>query len=96
MLIIHAVNIHRILQDRLQSSYAGSFASRFRDAGSNNSSLLRELYKSAPDRAIRIFETQPSLHSDPSALSAYIKALVKADRLEESSLLRSLQGGELH
>ncbi|ONK66641.1 uncharacterized protein A4U43_C06F10460 [Asparagus officinalis] len=79
---------------RFQSSYVGSFASKFRDSGGwNEASMVKELQRSDPERAIRIFESQPSLHSNPSAVAAYVKALVRVDRLEESSLLKSLQRG---
>lgn len=55
---------------------------------------LRELYhRNDPEAIIRIFESQPSLHSNPSALSEYVKALVKVDRLDESELLKTLQRG---
>ncbi|XP_060169436.1 ATP-dependent zinc metalloprotease FTSH 5, mitochondrial-like isoform X3 [Lycium barbarum] len=40
-----------------------------------------------------MFESQPSLHSNPAAVSEYVKALVKADRIDESELLRTLQRG---
>ena len=57
--------------------------------------MLKELYRSDPEGVIRIFESQPSLHSNPSALAEYVKALVKVDRLDESSLLKTLQRGEI-
>ncbi|XP_072988918.1 ATP-dependent zinc metalloprotease FTSH 5, mitochondrial [Typha latifolia] len=80
--------------ERYQSSYVGNFARRSREVeGSNDISLLKELYRSDPERVIRLFESQPSLHSNPSALAEYVKALVKVDRLDESSLLKSLQRG---
>ncbi|XP_077210618.1 ATP-dependent zinc metalloprotease FTSH 5, mitochondrial-like [Tasmannia lanceolata] len=87
---------HRILsvQERFQSSYVGSFARRVRDAeGGNEVSLLKELFRSDAEGVIRLFESQPSLHSNPSALAEYVKALVKVDRLDESSLLKTLQRG---
>lgn len=62
--------------------------------GPNETSMLKEIYRSEPEKVIRIFESQPSLHSNPSALSEYVKALVKVDRLDESSLLRTLQRGK--
>jgi ATP-dependent metalloprotease len=87
-------NKYRNLQERCQSSYAGSFARRAHHMeGPNEASLLKEIYRSDPEKVIRIFESQPSLHSSPSALSEYVKALVKVDRLDESSLLRTLQRG---
>ncbi|XP_020100459.1 ATP-dependent zinc metalloprotease FTSH 5, mitochondrial isoform X1 [Ananas comosus] len=84
----------RNLSERYQSSYVGGFSRKLRDVdGSNEVSLLKELYRSDPERVIRIFESQPSLHSNPSALAEYVKALVKVDRLDESSLLKTLQRG---
>ncbi|KAJ6813527.1 ATP-dependent zinc metalloprotease FTSH 4 mitochondrial [Iris pallida] len=85
----------RTLQERFQSSYAGSFARRVLQnaEGSNDVTLLKELYRSDAERVIRLFESQPSLHSNPSALAEYVKALVKVDRLDESSLLKTLKRG---
>ncbi|XP_008777537.2 ATP-dependent zinc metalloprotease FTSH 5, mitochondrial-like [Phoenix dactylifera] len=84
----------RNFHQRFQSSYVGSFARRARDAdGTNDVALLKELYRSDPERVIRLFESQPSLHSNPSALAEYVKALVEVDRLDESSLLKTLQRG---
>ncbi|KAL8209879.1 hypothetical protein R6Q57_006611 [Mikania cordata] len=84
-------------QRRFQSSYVGSFSRKFRDRdvdGSSNAAYLRELYhRNDPEAVIRLFESQPSLHSNPSALKEYVKALVKVDRLDESELLRTLQRG---
>ncbi|MFS7928670.1 putative peptidase M41, AAA+ ATPase domain, ATPase, AAA-type, core, peptidase, FtsH [Helianthus anomalus] len=84
-------------QRRLQSSYVGSFARKFRDRdvdGSSNAAYLRELYhRNDPEAVIRLFESQPSLHTNLSALKEYVKALVKVDRLDESELLRTLQRG---
>jgi ATP-dependent metalloprotease len=55
---------------------------------------LKELYhRNDPEAVIRLFESQPSLHSNSSALSEYVKALVKVDRLDESELLKTLQRG---
>ncbi|KVH52328.1 AAA+ ATPase domain-containing protein [Cynara cardunculus var. scolymus] len=84
-------------QRRFQSSYVGSFARRLRERdadGLNNTGYLRELYsRNDPEAVIRLFESQPSLHSNPSALKEYVKALVKVDRLDESELLKTLQRG---
>ncbi|XP_074583351.1 ATP-dependent zinc metalloprotease FTSH 5, mitochondrial-like [Curcuma longa] len=78
--------------ERFQSSYAGNFARRVRDTdGMNDVALLKEIYKNDPERVIRLFESQPSLHSNPSALAEYVKALVKVDRLDQSTLLETLQ-----
>ncbi|XP_074584151.1 ATP-dependent zinc metalloprotease FTSH 5, mitochondrial-like isoform X1 [Curcuma longa] len=80
--------------ERFQSSYAGNFARRVRDTdGMNDVALLKEIYKNDPERVIRLFESQPSLHSNPSALAEYVKALVKVDRLDQSTLLETLQRG---
>ncbi|XP_010526055.1 PREDICTED: ATP-dependent zinc metalloprotease FTSH 4, mitochondrial-like [Tarenaya hassleriana] len=83
------------LQRRSQSSYVGSFTRRLRETHEGNEvAQLRELYRrNDPEAVIRIFESNPSLHSNPSALSEYIKALVKVERLDESELLRTLQRG---
>ncbi|XP_042487482.1 ATP-dependent zinc metalloprotease FTSH 4, mitochondrial-like [Macadamia integrifolia] len=83
------------VQQRRLSSYVGSLARRARDAdGANDVTLLKELYRrSDPEGVIRLFESQPSLHSNPSALAEYVKALVKVDRLDESELLKTLQRG---
>ncbi|KQK08386.1 probable mitochondrial import inner membrane translocase subunit TIM21 isoform X1 [Brachypodium distachyon] len=84
----------RNLHERYYSSYFGSLSRSARDLGSpSEASLLKEIYRSDPERVIQIFEGQPSLHSNPSALSEYVKALVKVDRLDESILLKTLQRG---
>ncbi|TVT99029.1 hypothetical protein EJB05_55659 [Eragrostis curvula] len=89
-----AGSVLRNLQERYRSSYVGSFARRIRDFDSpSEASLLKEIYRSEPERVIQIFESQPSLHSNTSALSEYIKALVSVDRLDESPLLKTLQRG---
>ncbi|XP_020593161.1 LOW QUALITY PROTEIN: ATP-dependent zinc metalloprotease FTSH 5, mitochondrial-like [Phalaenopsis equestris] len=81
-------------QERFHSNYVGSFSRSLRDIeGFNDVALLKELYRSDPEGVIRLFESQPSLHSNPSALAEYVKALVKVDRLDESSLLKTLQRG---
>lgn len=81
---------------RFRSSYVGSLARRVRETEeATDAAYLRELYhKNDPEAVIRLFEGQPSLHSNPAALSEYVKALVKVDRLDESELLRTLQRGE--
>ncbi|GJN22107.1 hypothetical protein PR202_gb09643 [Eleusine coracana subsp. coracana] len=89
-----AGTVLRNLHERYRSSYVGSFARRIRDFDSpSEASLLKDIYRSDPERVIQIFESQPSLHSNASALSEYIKALVSVDRLEESPLLKTLQRG---
>ncbi|XP_020584193.1 ATP-dependent zinc metalloprotease FTSH 5, mitochondrial-like isoform X2 [Phalaenopsis equestris] len=86
----HLGNYH----ERWQSSYAGAFSRRLHDADSpSDMTLLKELYRRDPEGVIRLFESRPSLHSNPAALAEYVKALVKVDRLDESSLLKTLQRG---
>lgn len=82
-------------QSRFQSSYVGSFARRVRDREEvNEVAHLRELFRrNDPESVIRIFESSPSMHSNASALTEYIKALVKVDRLDQSELVRTLQRG---
>ncbi|XP_038699481.1 ATP-dependent zinc metalloprotease FTSH 4, mitochondrial-like isoform X2 [Tripterygium wilfordii] len=82
-------------QRRFQSSYVGSFTRRVRDADeATEVSYLKELYhRNDPEEVIRLFESQPSLHSNPSALSEYVKALVRVNRLDDSELLKTLQRG---
>ncbi|KAL8503902.1 hypothetical protein ACS0TY_022579 [Phlomoides rotata] len=70
----------------------GSLASRFRDIG--DAKHLRELYlQKDPEAVIKLFESRASLHSYPSAVAEYIKALVKVDRLDENELFKTLQRG---
>ncbi|XP_078428134.1 FTSH protease 4 [Wolffia australiana] len=80
-------------QERCFSRYAGNFSRRSRDLEGGNDYLLKELYRSEPESVIRLFESQPGLHTNPSALAEYIKALVKVDRLDDSSVLKTLQRG---
>ncbi|KAL4592592.1 hypothetical protein LXL04_005592 [Taraxacum kok-saghyz] len=82
-------------QRRFQSSYGGGFARRMRerDADRANEASFREVYRNDPEAVIRQFESQPYLHSNPSALKEYVKALVKVDRLDESELLKTVQRG---
>ncbi len=92
--MLNAGGTLRNLHERYQSSYVGSFARRMRQMDSpSEASLLKEIYRSDPERVIQIFESQPSLHSNPSALAEYVKALVRVDRLEDSTLLKTLQRG---
>lgn len=83
-------------QERYQSSYVGNLARRVRDADeASEVAHLKELCRrNDPEAVIRLFETQPSLHHNATALSEYVKALVKVDRLDESELLKTLQRGE--
>ncbi|GMH12369.1 hypothetical protein Nepgr_014210 [Nepenthes gracilis] len=82
-------------QERFRSSYVGSLGRRFRDAeGASDEAHLRELFRrNDPEAVIRAFESQPLLHSNPTAVAEYVKALVKVDKLDESELLRTLQRG---
>lgn len=82
-------------QKRYQSSYVGNLARRVRDADeASEVAHLKELFRrNDPEAVIRLFETQPSLHHNSTALSEYVKALVKLDRLDESELLKTLQRG---
>ncbi|KAK7351275.1 hypothetical protein VNO77_10596 [Canavalia gladiata] len=79
-------------QERFQS-YVGNLARRVRDADeAGEVAHLKELYhRNGPEAVIRAFESQSSLHTNPSALSEYVKALVKVDRLDESELLKTLR-----
>ncbi|XXG48306.1 hypothetical protein AAC387_Pa02g2796 [Persea americana] len=82
------------LQGRFQSTYVGSFSRRVRDTDTNDITLMKELYRrNDPEGVIKLFESQPLLHSNASALAEYVKALVKVDRLDQSSLLKTLQRG---
>ncbi|PKI70684.1 hypothetical protein CRG98_008917, partial [Punica granatum] len=78
---------------RFQSSYVGNLARRVRDvAEATEAAYLKELYhRNDPEAVIRHFESQPSLHSNPSAVAEYVKALVKVDRLDENELVKTLQ-----
>ncbi|KAF9681009.1 hypothetical protein SADUNF_Sadunf06G0181100 [Salix dunnii] len=79
---------------RFQSSYVGNLARRMRDTDDGSEVLqLKELLRHDPEAVIRLFESQPSLHGNPSALSEYVKALVRVERLDDSELLKTLQRG---
>ena len=56
-------------QERLQSSYLGSIAHRAHDAvEATKVAYLKELYHLNYHKVvIKVFESQPSLHNDPSA-----------------------------
>ncbi|CAI0448438.1 unnamed protein product, partial [Linum tenue] len=83
------------IQRKFQSSYVGNLARRVRDADeASEVAHLKELYhRNDPEAVIKIFESQSSLHHNPSALAEYVKALVRVDRLDESELLKTLQRG---
>ena len=88
-----AVNRFPGAQERFQSSYVGNFARRVRDVdGAGDAAFIKEL-RNDPEAVIRLFESQPSLHSNPSAVAEYVKALVRVDRLGESELFKTLQRG---
>ncbi|PIN06831.1 AAA+-type ATPase containing the peptidase M41 domain [Handroanthus impetiginosus] len=78
-----------------RSSYFSSLARGVRETeGSSNVAYLEDLYyRNDPEAVIRLFESQPLLHSNSSALAAYVKSLVKVDRLDDSNLLKTLQRG---
>lgn len=78
------------IKQRFQSSYVGSLGRRARET---NESSNAAYHRNDQEAVIRLFESQPSLLSNPEAVSAYVKALVKADKLDESELLRTLQRG---
>ncbi|AES73407.2 putative ATPase, AAA-type, core, peptidase, FtsH [Medicago truncatula] len=88
---------HRLFfsQGRSQSSYLENLSQRPRDSSEAAAvSYLKELYlRNDPEAVIREFESHPSLHTNSSALSQYVKALVKVDMLDESELLETLQRG---
>jgi len=71
-------------------------ARRLRDSSeAEEVSYLKELYgQNDPEAVIRAFESQPSLHTNSAALSEYVRALVKVDKLDESELLETLQRGD--
>lgn len=77
-------------------NYFGSLARRLRESEGSDLSYLKELARrNEPEEVIRVFENQPSLHTNASALAEYVKALVKVDRLDESELFKTLRRGEL-
>ncbi|KAK4765481.1 hypothetical protein SAY86_026571 [Trapa natans] len=81
--------------ERFQSSYVGHLARRVHDVDeAAEVAHLKELYhRNDPEALIRLFESQPALHSSPSAVAEYVKALVKVDRLDGSELAKTLQRG---
>lgn len=78
-------------------SLFGSLSRRLRDIeGLSDAAYLKELSRrNDSEEVIRLFENTPSLHSNPSALAEYVKALVRLDRLDESELFRTLRRGEI-
>ncbi|KAM0901651.1 hypothetical protein ACQ4PT_019817 [Festuca glaucescens] len=99
-----AGSVLRNLQQRYRSSFVGQ---RIRGLHSDTASLPKEFYRSDPERVIRNFKRQPSLHSNPSALSDYVKAVVNLELLtrgignaamkegSHSALLQLSKGGLL-
>ncbi|PNY00191.1 ATP-dependent zinc metalloprotease ftsh mitochondrial-like, partial [Trifolium pratense] len=63
-------------QERFQSSFGGAHETTTEAAQQND-----------PEAVIIEFESKPSLHTNASALSEYVKALVKIDRLDQSQFL---------
>ena len=91
-------SLHSLLPRHLAfSSFSRASTSAFsRDVEAferEQAGLLRQLAERDPEQLIRVFERSPGLHNRPAALSAYVKALVKVDRLDSSSLLLALQRG---
>ncbi|GAU40853.1 hypothetical protein TSUD_111850 [Trifolium subterraneum] len=79
-------------QERLQSSFLGNLSRRL--LGGAHETPTEVAQQNDPEAVIREFESQSSLHANPSALSEYVKALVKLDRLDQSQfLLDTLQRG---
>ncbi|KAL7112231.1 hypothetical protein ACP275_05G139200 [Erythranthe tilingii] len=77
------------------SRYFGGLSRRlhYNDRTSDAAYLKELYYRNDPEAVIRLFESQPSLHYNQSALAEYVKALVKVDRLDESELLKTLHVG---
>ncbi|KAH1252617.1 ATP-dependent zinc metalloprotease FTSH 4, mitochondrial [Glycine max] len=86
-------NMLKVAGNKIRSSYVGSLTRRLRDADeATEVAHLKELYhQNNPEAVIRAFESQHSLHCNPSALPQYVKALVKVDRLDQTKLLKTLQ-----
>ncbi|XP_004497735.1 ATP-dependent zinc metalloprotease FTSH 4, mitochondrial-like [Cicer arietinum] len=79
-----------------RNSKAEIFSQKRSSSSYNLARRLRDLDSSEdPEAVIRTFETQPSLQTNPTALSEYVKALVKVDRLDESELFKTLRRGML-
>ncbi|XP_042003186.1 ATP-dependent zinc metalloprotease FTSH 4, mitochondrial-like isoform X1 [Salvia splendens] len=92
---VHRLSRHMGTSTLGKPSLFGSLARRLRDTeGSSDSAYLKELSRrNDSEEVIRLFENTPSLHSNPSALAEYVKALVRLDRLDESELFRTLRRG---
>ena len=93
--LLFAGNIVRNIQKRFKSGSVGNFAYKARTVeGASEASLIKRSNRSDPEGVIRLFEGQPQLHSNPSAVAEYVRALIKVDRLDECLLLKTLQRGE--
>lgn len=88
---IYVGSRHFFSQERSQFRFLGNLA-----RPPSGSSDVEEVShdQSDPEVMIRAFESQPSLHTNSSALAEYVKALVKVDRLDESELLKTLRRGD--
>jgi ATP-dependent metalloprotease len=81
-------------QARFQSSFLHNLSRRL--LGGAHATTSEVAQKNDPEAVIREFESQSSLHANPAALSEYVKALVKLDRLDQSQFfLNTLQRGWL-
>ena len=88
-------------QKRPMSSYSSHYSGRLEqaEAGSKLDSrdkqvdILRQLNRVDLESMIQWFKSRPLPHHSSAAMVEYVKALVKVDRLNESALLRTLQGG---
>ncbi|KAM0933547.1 putative peptidase M41, AAA+ ATPase domain, ATPase, AAA-type, core, peptidase, FtsH [Dioscorea sansibarensis] len=91
---VESGNIVRNIQRRFKSGSVGNFAYKARTVeGASEASLIKRSNRSDPEGVIRLFEGQPQLHSNPSAVAEYVRALIKVDRLDECLLLKTLQRG---
>ncbi|KAI5077216.1 hypothetical protein GOP47_0007040, partial [Adiantum capillus-veneris] len=82
-------------QRRLLSRYANKSAHKTaKNVDDPAVPLLKELNKTDPNRTIHWYEhSQPHHWYNPSILREYVRALVKAEKLDNSELLASLQEG---
>lgn len=74
-------------------SFSSSHLRRVEQLEREQAELLRDLNRHDPEELIRLFESTPGLQQRPAALAEYVKALVRADRLDGNQLLRTLQRG---
>eukprot|EP00850_Spirogloea_muscicola_P005590 SM000026S08839 [mRNA] locus=s26:28831:31716:+ [translate_table: standard] len=66
---------------------------RFEVEPERQAQLMAEISQYQPEVVVRWYESRPQVQSNSAALAEYIKALVKLDRLDNASLLRTLQRG---